>query len=114
MKGGQEPVVIGPFLIILLLSSFSQNVKIGKNSSGKVIFSGLSTGNFDYECRDYSAYKMNVINQDMQYRHSIEVLHRYTERVILKISILTDIKRKDIFLLNFVFRLQTRLKLRNL
>ena len=29
----------------------------------------------------------------MQFRNAIEVLHRHTEHIILKISITTDIKR---------------------
>ena len=48
---------------------------------------------------------MNLISSDIQFRHAIEVLHRYTEHIIFKISIMTDIKRSiKIFLLNFVFR----------
>ena len=48
---------------------------------------------------------MNLIDSDIQFRHVIEVLHRYTEHIIYKISIITDIKRSiKIFLLNFVYR----------
>ena len=34
---------------------------------------------------------MNLISSDIQFRHAIEVLHRYTEHIIFKISIMTDI-----------------------
>ena len=48
---------------------------------------------------------MNLIESDIQFRHAIEVLHRYTEHIIFIISIMTDIKRSiKIFLLNFVFQ----------
>ena len=36
---------------------------------------------------------MNIISSDIQLRHAIEVLHGYTEHIIFKISIMTDIKR---------------------
>ena len=49
---------------------------------------------------------MNVINEDIQFRHSMEALHRLTEHVIFEISIMTDIKRSmKIFLLNLDFRI---------
>ena len=36
---------------------------------------------------------MNLIGSDIQLIHAIEMLHRYTEHIIFKISIITDIKR---------------------
>ena len=36
----------------------------------------------DYECPDYSSYNMNLINSDIQLRHAIQVLQRYTEYII--------------------------------
>ena len=57
----------------------------------------------DYECLDYLSYDM--INTDTQFRHSVEVLHRYTVHVIFQITIMTDIKRSiKKFLFKFVFR----------
>ena len=48
---------------------------------------------------------MNLISSDIQFRHEIEVLHRYAEHIIFKISIMNGIKRSiKIFLLNFVLR----------
>ena len=36
---------------------------------------------------------MNLINLDIQFKHAIEVLHRYTQNIKYKISIMNDIKR---------------------
>ena len=48
---------------------------------------------------------MILINSDIQFRHAMKVLHWYTEHIIFKISIMTDIKRFiKIFLLNLAFR----------
>ena len=45
---------------------------------------------------------MNLISSDIQFRHAIEVLHRYTEHIIFKISIMTDTKRSiKIFFIKF-------------